>query len=326
MRQVLLRAIAALLLAASALCVARATPDAVPAARDAAAGAFDADGIFARAKAEWRARGEAPFVRFNLLERYSWRGRAHDNWWQAIYRSSDHALILRRTIVAQQEEERLKGSPIKLNLRFHHADAHGDQLDTNPNADAFPVLDPLIEPDASFGLRRHEPQAALVGSATPSPGLEPAATAMPATPVPQPAVPEPAETPLRELIRVEAVARDYRIALAGTEHLRYGDAYHLTLEPLRDPHTYRLRDLWIATDTYATVQLTLAGLFEGKPYADARWTVIYTPLEGRWYVQQIRTDETLRFGLDRFVSGLEYDFVQYDFPQNVPDITFLRLM
>ncbi len=312
----MLRAAAALLLAVSAGSVSPAAP-----------GPVDPDGIFARAKAEWRARSEAPYVSFNLLERYSWRGHAHDNWWRAAYRTSDHGLVLRRTIVAQQEDERLRGSPIKINLRFHHADAHGDQLDTNPNADAFPILDPLIEPDASFGMRRHESQAALVGTATPLPGTEPSASPVPATPAPtaQPSAPQPSETPLRELVRVEAVARDYRITLAGTDHLRYGDAYHLTLEPLRDPHTYRLRDLWIATDSYATVQLTLAGLFEGKPYSDARWTVTYTSLGGRWYVQQIRTDETLRFGLDRYVSGLEYDFVQYDFPPSIPDITFQRL-
>ncbi|MFY9781805.1 MAG: hypothetical protein WAJ85_15000 [Candidatus Baltobacteraceae bacterium] len=316
MRQGPLRAGAALLLAVCAFSAAPAAPDVAP-------GTLDADGIFARAKAEWRARAEAPFVRYNLLERYTWRGRTHDNWWQAAYRSSDHALVLHRTIVAEQEEERLKGSPIKINLRFHHADASGDQLDTNPNADAFPVLDPLIEPDASFGMRRHEPQAALVGAATPAPGLE---TALPAAPSSQPEVPEPGETPLRELIRVEAVARDYRIALAGIEHLRYGDAYHLTLQPLREPNAHRLRDLWVATDTYATVQLTLAGLFEGKPYAEARWTVTYTPLDGRWYVQQIKTADTLRFGLDRFVSDLEYDFVQYDFPASIPDITFERLL
>jgi len=125
---------------------------------------------------------------------------------------------------------------------------------------------------------------------------------------------------------VEAVARDYRIGLAGTERLRYGDAYHLTLEPLHDPRTYRLRDLWIATDGYATLQLTLAGLFEGKPYDDARWTVTYVPLAGRWYVQQIKTDDTLRFGLDRFVNGLEYDFVQYAFPVQIPAINFQRLL
>jgi hypothetical protein len=271
-------------------------------------------------------RTAAPFVDYNLLERYTWRGRVHDNWWQVAYRSADHALALRRTIVAQEENDRLRGSPIKIGLRFHRMNGPGDQVDTNPNADAFPVLDPMIEPDASFGMRRHESQAVLVGTATPSPGLAPVATATPAPPTAAPVNPDAQETPLRELARVEAVARDYRIALAGTEHLRYGDAYHLTLQPLRDPHTYRLRDLWIATDSYATVQLSLAGLFDGKPYADARWTVTYTPLGGRWYVQQIRTDETLRFGLDRFVNGLEYDFVQYDFPQSVPDITFQRLI
>ncbi|MBC5803131.1 MAG: hypothetical protein GIX03_09105 [Candidatus Eremiobacteraeota bacterium] len=98
------------------------------------------------------------------------------------------------------------------------------------------------------------------------------------------------------------------------------------LTPLRQPRLYRLRDLWVDTSDYATVKLDVDGLFQGKPYDDARWTVTYTELDGRPYVQQIKTDDTLRFGFDRYVSGLEYDFVQYDFPQAIAPLEFSHLL
>ncbi len=285
-----------------------------------------ADSIFFHAKDAWRTRQEAPYVAFNLRERYEWRGRTHDNWWQVAYRDRDRMLALRRVIVADDEARRLRGSPISLNLRVHRGLIRADSFDTNPNADAFPILEPQIEPNASFGLLRREPKAALVGTATPMPDATPFAAPTPApTAAPSPRA-LATEKPLREVAHIEAVARDYAIALAGTEHVRGTDAYHLTLTPLRSPHVYRLRDLWVDMANYATVQLAVQGIFEGKPYDDARWTVAYTPIAGRYYVQQIRTDDSLRFGLDRVVTGLEFDFVAYELPVSLPAMTFQRML
>lgn len=294
-----------------------------------------ADAIFSAAKSAWRARREAPFVAFNLRERYDWRGRTHDNWWQVAYRDTDRALALRRIIVAEDERARLKGTPIGLNIRYKLHNAKADSFDTNPNADAFPILEPQIEPNASFGLLRREPKLALVGNATarPDAGGSPGPNARPTpapSPTPQAALAPPSlfatEKPLREVARVEAVARDYAIAFAGTERVRGAETYHLALTPLRDPSVYRLRDLWVDTRSFTTVQLNVQGIFEGKPYADARWTVSFVTLGGNPYVQQIRTDDTLRFGLDRVVTGMEFDFVAYDFPGTLPDMTFQRLL
>jgi hypothetical protein len=281
----------------------------------------DAEAIFARAKSVWLARSEVPFVTYNLLERYSWRGRPHENWWQCAYRGADRAVAVVRTVAREAEETRLKGAPVKLSLHFRMGSTSADQLDSNPNADAFPILDPLLEPNSSFGLIRREPRPRL-GMDTASAAASPSAHAQ-STPAATP-LPDPRGTPLREITRVEAAAHDYRIALVGTDRLRYGESYHLALTPLHDPGTLRLRDLWIATDTYATLQISVSGLFDGKPYDAARWTVSYVPVDGRFYVQQIKTEDTLRFGLDRYVDGLEFDFVQYGFPETIPDLAFRR--
>jgi len=281
-----------------------------------------ADEIFARAKAAWRARAEVPFVQYDLRERYTWRATTHDNWWRVAYRSADGALALTRTIVAGDEAQRLRGSPIGLNLNWHHGSTRADSLDTNPGADAFPVLDPLIEPNSSFGLLRRERAAVLVAS-----GPRPEASLPPApAPPPSDGPRDAADGSLRELVRVEAVARDYAIVDAGLESIRGADAYHLTLTPLRAPDRNRLRDLWVDRTTSQTLQLAVHGLFDGKPYDDARWVVTYVDFNGRGYVQQIRTDDTLRFGIDRYVSELQYDFVGYEFPETLPPIVFERLL
>ena len=291
------------------------------------AGDLPADAIFTSAKNVWRSRVEAPFVTFNLRERYVWREKTHDNWWAVSYRDADRALALRRAIVPQEEADRLRGSAIAINFRWHNGFGRADSLDTNADADAFPVLDPHIDPNASVGLLRREQSATLVGAdatfATPtSPSQAPVASA---TVAPDPGTPSGGDV-LREIATVEAVSRDYSIALAGVESVRDVDAFHLTLTPMRAPAVNRLRDLWVDATTYDTLRLAMRGLFRGKPYEDARWVVTYVKMDGRSYVQQIRTDDTLRFGLDRFVSGLQYDFVGYDFPASISPLTFERLL
>jgi hypothetical protein len=275
---------------------------------------MSADDIFSRAKAAWPERIDVPFVAFSLRERYTWRNRTHDNWWQVAYRSRDRSISLHREIVADQEAARLRGTPIALNFKIHNGFGRADSVDTNADADAFPILDPQIEPDASFGLQRSGPKIALVGSRSPSATPSPEASSLQS--------PAPAGTALRVLVTVEAASRDYAIALAGTESLHGTDAYHLTLTPLRDPRVYRLRDLWVDAKTYETLQLSVAGLFDGEPYRSARWIVSYVDLGGRPFIQQIRTDDQLKFGMDRYVSGLQYDLVQYTFPATLPDLTF----
>ena len=292
------------------------------------------DLMFRLAKGAWNARKDVPFVTFSLRERYTWRGRVHDNWWTGYYRDSDRNLVLHRMIVPADEAARMRGFPIGLDLHFHNSPARVDSFDTSAAADAFPILDPLIAPNASFGMLARDTVAKLVGNAASSPLPSAYAGAGSEKPIPS-STPfterTPAsiatEKPLRELVRVEAVAREYNIAFVGTEKLSTGDdAYHLALTPLHDPQTNRLRDLWLDPTTYATLQLGIDGLFEGKPYDGARWIVSYIALGGRYYIRDIRAGDVLHFGMDRTVSDLRYDFVSYDFPATVPETMFRRLL
>jgi hypothetical protein len=261
-----------------------------------------ADKLFASAKDWWRDRADLPYLEYGALVRYKRNKYVFDNWWEATFRTKDGALHLERLMILEDEAKRLRGFPITI---------FGFTIgDTNPQAEPIRAEVPFIEPTSNFGLlNRYQSHVYVSSEPTENPLL----------------LPEPSATPLRQIGRVEASTRDYDVRLLGEESLRYGDAYHLKLTPLREPKLFRLRDLWIDKATGATVQLTVDGIYNGKPYDGVRWTAYYVPLGGRWYVQQLRGDN-LHFGLDINIDAMEIDFVDYHFPTDVPHERFERLL
>jgi hypothetical protein len=254
------------------------------------------DALLARARDAWRTRTEAPFVTYAVRAEYEFHNRTFDDWFQLTYRATDNALVVHPIIIPGEEGRRLRGVPFTI---------FGVKIfDTNPDADPIALRYPAIGPADTFGLMPH----AFLPTVAPSPG-DP--------------TPDPDHERLKEIGRVVSVNREYRVTLAGEDKLRYGDAYHLALTPLRDPELNRLRDLWIAKDTYITLRETVAGLFDVKPYDGATWTVDYVPLEGRMYIQQIRTSDDMHFGIER-IRHMQLDFVDYHFPSDVPKETFER--
>jgi len=252
------------------------------------------------AKDAWRARTDVPYLHYGALIRYLHNGHVFDNWWDAYARSSDGQLYLNRLVDEDEDRRRLRGIPFSI---------FGFQIfDTNRDAEPIRIDQPNISPTSSFGV--------LIRSfgtpPSPVPSLKPRET-------PEP---EPSGDDFRTIGRVEANTGDYRIELAGTDTLRDGPAIHLTLEPLRTPELNRLRDLWLDPQTHRTMQLNVAGIYNGQPYNEIEWTVHYVLLDGRNYVQQIVADAPLRFGLDTVIPKFEIDLVDYHFPADVPKYTF----
>jgi len=258
--------------------------------------ADDAEGLLLHARQAWKNRTEAPFVRYGVRTRYEDGGRIMDTWYDVSYRASDGALAVER-IHLPGDETRLGGAALSI---------FGVVLfDTNPDAQVTQALrEPAIEPAFTFGLMPRAYRSPIIVA---------------------PGEPTPAPLPgeLREIGRVIAVNREYRVTLVGVDDLRYGAAYHLSLEPLRDPQLNRLRDVWVATRDFTMLQESVAGILDARPYDSARWTITYVPIGGRMYLQQIRTDDALRFG-ERRVLHFQLDFVDYRFPSAFPDRTFDR--
>ena len=267
----------------------------------------EAERIFAAAKAWWQKRKDLPYLEYGALVRYRHKGHVINNWWDATFRSSDGALPLERIAVPEDEEKRLKGFPITF---------YGIRIfDTNPDAEPIQVQEPDVEPNSNFGLLSRYSSRVFVSS---EPTENPLANPSPAA----------TATPLREIGRVAARSGDYDVRIVGDEALRYGEATHLKLTPLHDPKQFRLRDLWVDKATGATSQLVVQGIYNGKPYDGVPWTVSYVPIDGRWYVQQLRNGDGLHFGfgLEVYIDAMEIDLVDYHFPKDVPKETFQKLL
>jgi hypothetical protein len=282
-------------LAASALSLALlgAAPQPSPSPSPNAA----AEALYARAQQYWRARTDVPYLRYGALVRYLHDGHVFDNWWDAYERTSDRALALVPLLDPVENNRRLSGVPFSI---------FGIKIfDTNPDAEPIRIDEPRIDPAAPVGI-----------------GGRSAGVVVPAS-APDSASPQPSDD-LREITHVEATSRDYQIELAGTDRLDGVDAIHLTFVPLREPETNRLRDLWLDPQSYRTIQENVQGILNGKPYDGVEWTVRYAVVDGRNYLQQLVADAPLHFGLETTIPKFEFDFVDYHFPQSVPQYTFDR--
>ncbi len=97
--------------------------------------------------------------------------------------------------------------------------------------------------------------------------------------------PAPATTPLRTIAVVTGKRREYRATLLRNAAIIDGHADSvLLLTPLRDPHRYRLREIWIDRRTDTPDRLITAGNFTTGPGPGARWRITFTQIDGAPYL------------------------------------------
>ncbi len=128
---------------------------------------------------------------------------------------------------------------------------------------------------------------------------------------------------------VVAYARRYTITLIGEEQIGTHHCYHLALRPLRVSGSYRLRDLWIDTKTFATVRARIALNFVTGPGTHIPWTIDFDEIHGARYIAAEHAD-----GLYRY-AGRVYDRVTIRFvnlhtrkkrmPFRLPFAAYLKL-
>ncbi len=289
------RAIGLAILAATALLATAPVPSPTPSPN------ATAEALFARAKDYWRTRTDVPYLRYGALIRYEHDRHVFDNWWDAYERTSDKAIGLTELLDAVENNKRLGGVPFSI---------FGVKIfDTNPDAEPIRLDEPRIDPTSSFGV---------LGRDTGAGAQVPQQLGVGVVPEPSPSA------EFREITSVQVSAREYQIEVAGPERRDGVDTIHLTFVPLRDPALNRLRDLWMDPVTGRTVEEMVQGILDHKPYDGVKWTVRYTMVDDRNYLQQLVADEPLRFGLDTTIAKFEFDFVDYHFPATVPQFTFDR--
>jgi len=102
-------------------------------------------------------------------------------------------------------------------------------------------------------------------------------------------------SPLKQIGRVVSSTVRYRATLVGTEPAEGRSAYHLALTPVRDPHLYRLRDLWVDGETFDVLKLRTDGNFTAQETAAIPWTVTFGRVGDAVYIKRETADAPLVF-------------------------------
>lgn len=97
---------------------------------------------------------------------------------------------------------------------------------------------------------------------------------------------------LPEIGRTGFLAREYAVTLLDTSP----SAYHIGLEPLRDPGRLRLRELFIDRMTHRTTRAIIAGNFNRKPLNTVRWAIDFSTIEGAQYITRETALEPIDYG------------------------------
>jgi len=91
-------------------------------------------------------------------------------------------------------------------------------------------------------------------------------------------------TTLPRIGRTGTIARTYEVTDLGDGSESGATLHHLGLRPLRDPHRYRLRELWTDAKTSLPVRAVVAGIGNRGPLQSVNWRVDFTQLQGGTYI------------------------------------------
>jgi hypothetical protein len=228
-----------------------------------------AEDIFARTRAAFAARAYPPTIKYGIrisgLRKGAWTGRTYDAFEQWPERT-----VIVRSISEEEAANPYKppmfASSILGNFAPPAPQSGGPQ---GPHILGFPKL------AVSYAF-----------------GLKPPVTFDPA--------PEASDSGLRTLGTVRAVSRTYDVRLAGEETVDGDACWHLTLRPLGNPGTYRVRELWVDEQSYQTRKLVTDGNFTRKETGSGLWTVSYVQAGDVWYLGSEVSQGPVNDGIGRY--------------------------
>jgi len=174
---------------------------------------------------------------------------------------------------------------------------------TGVKGDLFDV--PALAPNYSFGIAPYMPTT--TGAESPAEIVAEIRRTY-HDPAPQKIAQLEKQYGLKTIAVVVSTKREYTITLVGIETIEGHRDYHLAMQPLSDPQKYRLRDVWIATATFATDQLNLAGNFSDKSTEGISWLVNLRQFDGATYIAK----ESAQAPLDGY-RGRMYDTFSVSF-------------
>jgi len=140
---------------------------------------------------------------------------------------------------------------------------------------------PMLTPNYSFGLSPYVPPSKLSSTQ-----LVEQIRAQYHDPSPQKVNALAQKSGLKTIAIVSTSARAYRISLVGVEPDGNARDYHLSLQPVRDPLKYRLRDLWVDTQTYTLRRARIGANFTDTATENVPWIVRFEQNGGDTYIAE----------------------------------------
>jgi hypothetical protein len=247
------------------------------------------DAIFSRARDVIRQRVCPWRIEYEIVVAATVNGRLEQNHFRATYLSDDDYLHVRS--FSQEEQDHpyvphgtniLMTTPVAPLIGLSRALT--EKIDPDgPPADLLGV--PMLRPTFTFGLSRN-------AAATDRPEQSGASS----------------PSDFQVIGSARSVARDYRVSLLAVEPYDRGQAYHLALSPERDPKTYRLRELWVDTESFVVLKIMTAGNFDRGPSLTARWLTTFQTFDDCRIVDTETALDTLDFGRGRQYVGTTVSF------------------
>lgn len=236
----------------------------------------DAYAIFERAREAFAAQRYPNTVAYTVtVDAIDSKGAKQQRHYHAYWDGSDGSVVVKPPV---SDEQLLHPYKPSAGVNFMGWNLGGPRVGTGAR-DLIGV--PLLAPNYSFGLSPYVPPSKL----TPAQLVE-QIRAQYRDPSPQKVDTLAQKSGLKTIAIVSTSAHAYRISLVGIEPDGSGRDYHLSLQPVHDPLKYRLRDLWVDTQTYDVRRLRVGANFTDNATESVPWIVRFAQNGGDTYIAE----------------------------------------
>lgn len=224
----------------------------------ASCGSPDPYGIFERAAAVWQAQRYPNVVAYMVDVEATHNGVSEHRHYHEYWSALDNRTFIKPPV---SDEQLLHPYVPSAGVNFMGWNIGAPRAGTGARDFIAP---PLLAPNYTFGIAAYTPPQSL----TPSQIVEEIRREYH----------DPAPGKVYKLAQQSGLTT---IAVASVSARVY---FHLTLQPLRDPLKYRLRDLWIDVDTYRTERTRIAGNFTDTAMEQVPWMVRFRQVGDATYI------------------------------------------
>lgn len=263
-----------------------------PGGEAARAALTDPYAIFAAARTHWEAARYPSQVSYTVAVTV----RHNETSSQAHYHSYYDSVENRVDVNAVSDEEIAHPyTPHGISVFFSPFGAHIPLSSPEQTFDYLGV--PVLAPNYSFGIASSAPHASGAND------MELVAEIRREFCDPAPSKTLTADSGLKTIASIEIVRRAYVIQLKGLARIHGHADYDLSLRPISDPGRYRLREVWIDTQSLATDRLVSQGNFTEGGMTGVSWTVDFREIDGATYLASETTTQSFRLARRAYDSA-----------------------